>query len=170
MHHAHLRAPQSVGLHQVCIAGYLREVEHLLRPWQGLRYAPLRQDGAEQSRKNRCQHVIALEIAAAGKASLVAFSSCRQTRSHPSRLGNRRLTLLMLNVADFTAHPEPSLIAPGSKPLIPCPPSACFSATDVFGQKSSKKAESLPWQPNQPPKQRQSPRPRLQPKRQKNLR
>ena len=34
---------------QVGVAGRLRDVQHLLRPWQGLRYAPLRTDVGRQS-------------------------------------------------------------------------------------------------------------------------
>ena len=57
---------------QVGIAGRLRDVQHLLRPRQGLRYAPLRQDVARQSPEDGQQRVVALERLRQGKGRMQA--------------------------------------------------------------------------------------------------
>jgi hypothetical protein len=46
---------------QVGIAGRLRYAQHLPRPRQGLRYAPLRKDIARQSPEDGQQRVVAFE-------------------------------------------------------------------------------------------------------------
>ena len=57
---------------QVGIAGRLRDVQHLLRPRQGLRDAPLRQDVVRQSPEDGQQRVVALERLRQGKGRMQA--------------------------------------------------------------------------------------------------
>ena len=57
---------------QVGIAGRLREVQHLLHPRQGLRYAPLRHDVLRQSPEDGRQRVVALERLRQGKCRMQA--------------------------------------------------------------------------------------------------